>query len=153
MTQQTVVPYLCIKDAARAVDFYKAAFGATEPGTRITDSTGRIGHTELDIAGSRIYLADEHPEIGVISPQTLGGTPVLFVVSVPDVDGMVRRAVAAGGRLTRPVEDQFYGDRTGEIADPFGYRWTLSTHVRDVSEQELLRGAAEREKQRKAASP
>jgi len=147
----TVTPYLCIKDAARAIDFYARAFGAVEPGARITDSTGRIGHTEIRIGDSTMYIADEHPELGFRSPQSLGGSHIQFVVSVPDVDGMVTRAVAAGGALTRPVEDQFYGDRTGEITDPFGYRWTLSTHLRDVSAGELRRGAAERERQRKAA--
>jgi PhnB protein len=147
----TVTPYLCIKDAARAVDFYAKAFGAVEPGARITDSTGRIGHTEIRIGDSKIYIADEHPEFGFRSPQTLGGAHVQFVVSVPDVDAMVGRAVGAGGTLTRPVEDQFYGDRTGEITDPFGYRWTLSTHIRDVSDEEMQRGAAAREQRRKAA--
>jgi PhnB protein len=147
----TVIPYLCIKDAARAIDFYAKAFDAVEPGARITDSTGRVGHTEIRIGDSKIYLADEHPEFGFRSPQSLGGSHMQFVVSVPDVDAMVGRAVAAGGTLTRPVEDQFYGDRTGEITDPFGYRWTLSTHLRDVSDDELQRGAAERERQRKAA--
>jgi PhnB protein len=148
----TVTPYLCIKDAARAIDFYARAFGAVEPGARITDSTGRIGHTEIRIGDSTMYIADEHPELGFRSPQSLGGSHIQFVVSVPDVDAMVKRALAAGGTLTRPVEDQFYGDRTGEVPAPFGYRWTLSTHLRDVSAEELRRGAAERERQRKAAS-
>jgi PhnB protein len=147
-----VIPYLCIKDAARAIDFYVRALGAVETPGRITDSTGRIGHTEVTIGDSRLYVADEHPEHGFLSPQSLGGAHVLFVVSVPDVDARVRRAVDAGGRLTRPVEDQFYGDRTGEITDPFGYRWTLSTHVKDVSPEEMQRGAAAREQQRKAAA-
>ena len=148
----TVTPYLCIKNAAQAVDFYQRAFGAAEPGARITDSTGRIGHTMITIGDSKIYIADEHPEFGFRSPQSLGGSHMQFVVSVPNVDAMVDRAVKAGGRLTRPIEDQFYGDRTGEITDPFGYRWTLSTHIRDVSDDELLRGAAEREQQRKATA-
>ena len=147
----TVIPYLCIKNAARAVDFYAKAFGAVEAPGRITDSTGRIGHTMISIGDSEIYIADEHPEHGFKSPQSLGGSHVLFVVNVPDVDARVARAVAAGGTLGRPVEDQFYGDRTGEITDPFGYRWTLSTHVRDVSPEELQRGAVERERRRKTA--
>jgi PhnB protein len=146
----TVVPYLCVKDAARAVDFYGKAFGAAETPGRITDSTGRIGHTEITIGDTKMYVADEHPEHGFRSPQGLGGAHVLFVVTVPDVDAAVRRAVAAGGTLTRPIEDQFYGDRTGEITDPFGYRWTLSTHVKDVSAEEMQRGAAAREQQRRA---
>jgi PhnB protein len=147
----TVIPYLCIKNAARAVDFYVKALGAVEAPGRITDSTGRIGHTQITIGDSKIYIADEHPEHGFKSPQSLGGSHVLFVVEVPDVDARVARAVAAGGTLSRPIEDQFYGDRTGEVTDPFGYRWTLSTHVRDVSSEELQRGAVERERQRKSA--
>jgi PhnB protein len=148
----TVIPYLCIRNAARAVEFYARAFGAVEAEGRITDSAGRIGHTTITIGDSTLYVADEHPEHGFRSPQSLGGSHVLLVVNVPDVDARVERAVAAGGRLTRPVEDQFYGDRTGEITDPFGYRWTLSTHVRDVSAEDLQRGAAERERQRKAGA-
>jgi PhnB protein len=147
----TVIPYLCIKNAGRAVDFYVKALGAVEAPGRITDSTGRIGHTMITIGDSKLYIADEHPEHGFKSPQALGGSHVLFVVNVPDVDARVAGAVAAGGTLSRPVEDQFYGDRTGEITDPFGYRWTLSTHVRDVSAEELQRGAAERERQRRSA--
>jgi PhnB protein len=148
----TVIPYLCIENAAGAIDFYAKAFGAVESGARITDSTGRIGHTEIRIGDSTLYIADEHPEFGFRGPLALGGAHVLFMLDVPDVDAMVARAVDAGGRLTRPVEDQFYGDRTGEVTDPFGYRWTLSTHLRDVSAEELQRGAAERERQRKAAT-
>jgi len=148
----TVIPYLCIKDAARAVAFYAQVFGAVESPGRITDSAGRIGHTEITIGDSKLYVADEHPEHGFRSPQSLGGAHVLFVVSVPDVDAMVSRAVAAGGTLTRPIEDQFYGDRTGEVTDPFGYRWTLSTHVRDVSAEEMQRGATARERQRREAA-
>ena len=102
----TVIPYLIVKNAARAIDFYKQAFGARETFGRITDSTGRVGHAELTVGGSTIMLADEHPEIGAVSPQTLGGSPVMFFVSVPDADAMVRRAVAAGGTLTRPLENK-----------------------------------------------
>lgn len=144
----TVIPYLCLKGAANAIDFYKRVFGATEPGARITDSTGRVSHAEIRIGDSTVMLADEHPELGFRSPLSLGGSPVLLMLNVPDVDAMVVRAVDAGGRLTRPVENQFYGSRTGEITDPFGYRWYLSTHVEDVAEDELLRRAAEREKAR-----
>jgi PhnB protein len=144
----TVVAYLCLTGAAGAIDFYQQAFGATERGARITDSTGRIGHAEITIGDSTVMLADEHPELGFRSPLSLGGCPVLFMLNVPDVDAMVARALKAGGRLTRPVENQFYGSRTGEITDPFGYRWYLSTHVEDVPEPELLRRAAEREKAR-----
>ena len=91
-------------------------------------------------------LADEHPEIGAVSPQTLGGSPLTFFVNVPDVDTTVKHALAAGGTLSRPLENKFYGHRSGEVTDPFGYRWTLSTKVEDVSEDEILRRAAEEEK-------
>ena len=97
-------------------------------------------------------MADEHPELGVVSPSTLGGSHMSFFVAVPDVDSMVKQAVAAGGTLTRPLENRFYGHRTGEITDPFGYRWTLSTKVEDVSEEEILRRAKEEEKKRQASA-
>jgi PhnB protein len=147
-----VTPYLCIKGAARAIDFYQRAFGARETYARITDSSGRVGHAEIQIGSSTIMLADEHPEIGVVAPPTLGGSPVSFMVTVPDADAMVARAVAAGGTLSRPVENRFYGHRNGEITDPFGYRWTLSTPIEDVSEEEVLRRAAQDEAKRRAAA-
>jgi PhnB protein len=146
----TVIPYLIIKNAAGAIDFYKRAFGARETFGRITDSTGRVGHAEIRVGESTIMLADEHPEIGAVSPQTLGGTHMTFLVSVADVDAMVGRAVAAGGTLTRPLQDRFYGHRTGEVTDPFGYRWTLSTKIEEVPAEEVQRRAAEQEKKRRA---
>jgi len=149
-TPDTVIPYLIIKNAAQAIDFYKQAFGARETYARITDSLGRVGHAEIRIGGSTIMLADEHPEIGCVSPQTLGGSPLSFVVNVPDVDTSVKHATAAGGTLSRPLENKFYGHRSGEITDPFGYRWTLSTKVEDVSEDEIQRRAAEEEKKHRA---
>ena len=136
-----VIPYLCIKGVARAIEFYTRAFGAREQGARITDANGRVGHAEISIGGSTLMMADEHPEHRFVSPQTLGGAHLQLFVTVPDVDAMVERAVAAGGALTRPIADQFYGHRTGEITDPFGYRWTLSTKIEDVSEEELQRRA------------
>jgi PhnB protein len=147
-----VLPYLCIKGAAKAIDFYKQAFGAKETFARITDSSGRVGHAEIQIGSSTIMLADEHPEMGFVSPPTLGGAHVQFMITVPDVDASVGRAVAAGGTLTRPVDNRFYGHRNGEITDPFGYRWTLSTCVEDLSEEEIHRRAAEEEKKQKAAA-
>ena len=149
-TPDTVIPYLIIKNAAQAIDFYKQAFGARETYARITDSLGRVGHAEIRIGGSTIMLADEHPEIGCVSPQTLGGSPLSFVVNVPDVDTSVKHATAAGGTLSRPLENKFYGHRSGESTDPFGYRWTLSTKVEDVSEDEIQRRAAEEEKKHRA---
>ncbi|PYM27846.1 MAG: glyoxalase [Candidatus Rokuibacteriota bacterium] len=136
-----VIPYLCIKGAARAIEFYKAAFGARETMARITDAGGRVGHAEIAIGSSTVMLADEHPEHKFVSPQTLGGAHMQFVVNVPNVDDMVKRAVNAGGSLTRPIANQFYGHRTGEITDPFGYRWTLSTKVEDLSDGEIQRRA------------
>jgi PhnB protein len=137
----TVIPYLCIRGVAQAIDFYKQAFGARERGARIVDGSGRVGHAEIEIGDSTLMMADEHPEHKFVSPQTLGGTHLQLFVDVPDVDSMVSRAVAAGGRLTKPVANQFYGHRTGEITDSFGYRWTLSTKIEDLSEEELQRRA------------
>jgi PhnB protein len=137
----TVVSYLCIKGVAQAIEFYKKAFDAREVGARIAASGGRVGHAEIEIGGSLLMMADEHPELKFVSPQTLGGSHVQFFVSVPDVDAMVKRAVEAGGRLTKPVANQFYGHRTGEITDPFGYRWTLATKVEDLSDEEIQRRA------------
>ena len=145
-----VIPYLCIKGAARAIDFYARAFGARETYARITDGDGRVGHAELTIGASTIFLADEHPEIGVISPATLGGSHMSFVINLPNVDDVVKQAVAAGGRLSRPVENKFYGHRSGEITDPFGYRWTLSTKIEDLTEEEVQRRAKEEEKKRRS---
>ncbi len=129
-------PYLCCKDAAGAIAFYKKAFGATEL-MRLADPTGRIGHAEVKIGGAVIMLSDEHPEIGVRSPQSLGGTPVGIHLYVEDVDALSNQAVAAGAKLVRPVADQFYGDRTGTLEDPFGHRWYVATHIEDVSSEEL----------------
>ncbi len=137
----TVIPYLCIRGVAQAIDFYKQAFGARERGARIVDGSGRVGHAEIEIGDSTLMMADEHPEHKFVSPQTLGGAHLQLFVDVPDVDSMVSRAVAAGGRLTKPVANQFYGHRTGEITDSFGYRWTLSTKIEDLSEEELQRRA------------
>jgi len=144
-----VIPYLAIRDAAKAIDFYVKAFGARETFKRITDSTGRIGHAEIQIGASTIMLADEHPELGFVSPLTLTGAHMQFFVAVDDADEAVRRAVGAGGRLTKPVQNQFYGHRSGEVTDPFGYRWTLSTKVEDVTDDEMQRRAAAVEKARR----
>jgi PhnB protein len=147
-----VTPYLCIREAAKAIDFYVNAFGARETFKRITDSTGRIGHAEIQIGGSTIMLADEHPEHGFVSPLTLKGAHMQFFVAVADADAAVARAVAAGGRLTKPVQNQFYGHRSGEITDPFGYRWTLSTKIEEIPDDEMQRRAAETERIRRASA-
>src|SRR6187200_1410533 len=121
-----VQPYLIVDGAARAIDFYKGAFGAAEQ-MRLDAPGGRIGHAELTIGGSVIMLADEHPEIGAVGPRTVGGSPVGIMVYLPDVDAAVERAVAAGAKLVSPAESKFYGDRMATIEDPFGHKWYLST--------------------------
>ena len=136
-----ITPYLIVDGAARAIDFYKRAFGATET-MRMPAPNGRIGHAEVRIGDSAIMLADEHPEIQALSPKTIGGSPVSMHVYVEDVDTLVERAVAAGAKLIRPVADQFYGDRVGGIEDPFGYRWFIATHKEDLSMDEIRRRAA-----------
>jgi PhnB protein len=131
-----VTPYLIVKGAAQAIDFYKKVFGATEV-MRMNGPDGRIGHAELSIGGSHIMLADEHPEMGHQSPLTLGNSPVSVLVYVEDVDATVGRAVADGAKILKPVADQFYGDRMGFIQDPFGHRWGVATHKEDLSEEEM----------------
>ena len=131
-----VTPYLIVKGAAQAIDFYKKVFGATEV-MRMNGPDGRIGHAELSIGGSHIMLADEHPEMGHQSPLTLGNSPVSVLVYVEDVDATVGRAVADGAKILKPVADQFYGDRMGFIPDPFGHRWGVATHKEDLSEEEM----------------
>jgi PhnB protein len=128
----TLTPYLCCADAAAAIAFYGAAFGAVEV-ERWTADDGRIGHAQLDVGGNAVYLADEHPEIGVVSPTTLGRTPVSFVLVVPDADAAVDRAVAAGATVERPVTDHPGGRRAGWIVDPYGHRWSLSAQSPDAA--------------------
>jgi PhnB protein len=137
----SVTPYLVVKGAARAIEFYGRAFGAVEL-FRMAQGDGRIGHAELRVGDSRVMLADEFPEIGARSPETIGGSPVTLMLYVEDVDATVARAVAAGARLTRSVADQFYGDRNGGVTDPFGHVWFVATHVEDVPAEELERRRA-----------
>lgn len=136
----TATPYLIIKGAAKALDFYRKAFGATEL-MRMQGPDGKVGHAEIKIGNSPIMLADEFPDMGYKSPQSLGGSPVSIMLYVEDVDKTVERAVAEGAKITKPVQDQFYGDRNGSIHDPFGHVWTISTHVEDVSPEEMERRA------------
>jgi PhnB protein len=133
-----LTPYLCCKDAARAIDFYTEVFGAKET-MRLAEPDGRIGHAEIVIAGSTLMLSDEYPDFGVLGPRTIGGTPVKLHLYVPDVDALVARAVAAGARLVRPVEDQFYGDRAGQIEDPFGHVWYVGTKKEQLGAAEIQR--------------
>ncbi|HEX8070644.1 MAG TPA: VOC family protein [Pyrinomonadaceae bacterium] len=137
----TVTPYLIVGDAARAIEFYKEAFGATEL-FRMAGPDGRVGHAEIRIGDSHVMLSDEHPQMNARGPQSFGGSPVSFVLYVEDVDAAVERAVAAGAKLVRPVADQFYGDRTGGVEDPFGHAWYIATHIEDVAPEELQRRAA-----------
>jgi PhnB protein len=137
----TITPYLSIKGAAAAIDFYKRAFGAMEM-MRMAQPDGRIGHAELQIGDSRVMLADEFPEMDFRSPASVGGTPVTLHMYVEDVDAVVSQAVAAGAKLVRPVQDQFYGDRSGTVTDPYGHVWHVATHKEDLSMEEIRRRAA-----------
>ncbi len=138
----SIIPYLSVNGAAKAIEFYKKVFGATEL-VRMGGPDGKVGHAELKIGDAHIMLADEHPEMGFRSPKAFGGSPVNILVYLPDVDKAVERAVAAGGKLERPVKDQFYGDRSGQVVDPFGHVWTIATHIEDVSPQEMKKRAEE----------
>lgn len=137
----TVTPYLIMRNASRAIEFYKEAFGAQEL-LRMPAPNDRIGHAELQIGSSRVMLADEHPEIGIVGPETRGGATQSLMLYVDDVDTMFDRAVKAGAKADRPVADQFYGDRMGSLTDPFGHVWHIATHVEDVSPEEMQRRAA-----------
>ena len=138
---RSVTPYLILSAASDAIAFYKTALGAAEV-LRVDGPGGKIHHAEISIGGSRIMLADEHPDIQALSPKTIGGSPVSIHLYVDDVDVAVERAVAAGAKLIRPVADQFYGDRIGGIEDPFGYRWFIATHKEDLPMDEIRRRAA-----------
>ena len=136
----SVTPYLCVKGGAEAIDYYKKAFNAVELFRMEHD--GKIGHAEIKIGDSPIMLADEHPEIGAVSPQTLGGTATSIMIYVDDVDKIFKQAIEAGGLEKRPVQDQFYGDRSGMLTDPFGHVWSVATHKEDVSPEEMDRRMA-----------
>ncbi len=136
----SVTPYLIVKGAASAIDFYKKAWGATEQ-MRMVGPDGRVGHAELRIGDSVIMLADEHPEMGARGPQTIGGSPVSILLYVEDVDARASQAVAAGAKILRPVQDQFYGDRSGTFEDPFGHLWHVATHKEDLSPEEMRKRA------------
>ena len=136
-----VTPYLIIRDAARALEFYKKAFAAKEV-MRFPAPGGKIGHAEIKIGDGIVMLADESPEMGHKSPQALGGTAITLMFYVPDVDAQFAKAVAAGGTVKQALKDQFYGDRSGTITDPFGHIWTIATHKEDVSPEEMQRRMA-----------
>jgi PhnB protein len=138
----SVTPYLIVKGAAKALDYYKQALGATEL-FRVDGPGGTVGHAEIKIGDSIVMLADEFPQMGFRGPEALGGSPVGLMIYVPDVDTQFAQALAAGGTVVKPLQNQFYGDRSGTIKDPFGHLWTISTHVEDVSPEEVARRAAE----------
>jgi len=137
----SVTPYLCIKGAAAAIEFYKKAFGAKEL-VRMPAPGDKIGHAEIQIGDSHVMLADEFPEMGFLSPLSVGGSPVMMHLYVEDVDATANKAVAAGAKVTKPVADQFYGDRGGQLQDPFGHNWYVSTHKEDVSPEEVKERSA-----------
>jgi PhnB protein len=132
----TVTPYLAIKDAAKALEFYKTAFGATE-NYKLMIPDGRLGHAEIQLGDSIIMLADEFPEYGGKAPPTLGGSPVSIHLYVDDVDAFFKKALATGAKERKPVMDQFYGDRSGQLEDPFGHLWWVATHKEDVAPEEM----------------
>ena len=136
-----VAPYLRVDGASAAIEFYSRVFGATER-MRMPAPGGKVGHAELQIGDSLIMLADEFPDMGVRGPRAIGGTPVTVMVYVEDVDQTFDRAVKAGAQTLRAVQNQFYGDRSGEFEDPFGHRWNVATHVEDVAPDELAKRAA-----------
>jgi len=134
----SVTPYLIVSGAARALDYYKMAFDAEEL-MRMDGPNGTIAHAEIQIGNARVMLADEAPQMGHKSPQTLGGSGTGLMLYVDDVDGTFQRAVSAGGTVAQQVKNQFYGDRSGTVVDPFGHKWTIATHVEDVSMEEIER--------------
>lgn len=134
----TVTPYIIVDNAAAAIDFYKRAFGAVET-MRLPMPDGKVAHAEIKIGDSHIMLADEAPAHGVKSPKTVGGTSLTLMIYVADVDTVFTRALEAGGILLRPLRNQFYGDRSGCLTDPFGHQWTIATHIEDVSPEEIDR--------------
>jgi PhnB protein len=139
---QAVTPYICPRDAAQALDWYRDVFGAEETTERFVDADGRIGHAEFAFGGAAIMVSDAYPDYGAVAPAE-GNTTATFALNiyVPDADSTVARAEAAGAAVQRPVEEQFYGARMGTIVDPFGVRWMIGTHVRDVSKAELAAAA------------
>jgi len=136
----SVTPYLVIKGAAKAIDYYKNIFGATVL-VRMDSPDGKVGHAELQIGDSRIMLADENLGMGNRSAESIGSSPVSLYVYLPDCDKVVEKAVAEGAKILKPVQDQFYGDRAGFIQDPFGHLWGVATHKEDVSEKEMAERA------------
>jgi PhnB protein len=146
----TATPYLIVKGAAQAIEFYKNAFGAQELFRMAAPDDGSVGHAEIKIGDSIIMLADENPAMGYRGPRSLGGAAVSTMLYVEDVDDRFSRAVAAGAKVQRPLENQFYGDRSGTVEDPFGHVWTIATHVEDIPPEEMSKRAEVFMKQKRA---
>jgi PhnB protein len=138
MKTHELFAYLCVSDGDAAIDFYAKAFGAKEK-LRLVDSEGRLGHAELDFDGWTVMLAEEFPECGIHSPDTVGGSSVTIHLHVDDADAAIRRAAEAGARITIEPRDHFYGERSGAIVDPFGHRWTIGHSIEEVSAEEMQR--------------
>ena len=138
----SVTPYLVIAGAAKAIDFYKRAFGAVEV-MRMEDPRGKIGHAEIKIGDSHIMLSDESPDMGYLAPTSTGGAAVSLMVYVDRVDDVFKQAVKSGAKEMQPLEDRFYGDRSGTLKDPFGHTWTVATHLEDVPPEEMRRRATQ----------
>lgn len=137
----SVTPYLICDDASAAIEFYRRAFGALEL-VRMPMPDGKVAHAEMQVGNARIMLSDESPEWGTKSPRTLGGSSSGIVLYVDDADAVTAAAIAAGATVKRPIQDQFYGDRSASVTDPFGHEWNISTHIEDVSEEEMQRRMA-----------
>jgi PhnB protein len=139
----TLTPFLTVRNAAQAVEFYKKAFGAKQRGDLAKGPDGKVMHAELQIGDSVIMLSDEFPEFGSLSPQSIGGSPMGLHIYIENVDAAFDRAVKAGAQVEMPVMDQFWGDRYGKLKDPFGHKWSIATHVKDMSADEMKRNMDE----------
>lgn len=139
----SITPYLIVKNGSDAFEYYKKIIGAKEHGRMMTPDGKRIAHAEIEIGNSKLMLADEFPEMNSHSPKTIGGSPVGLFLYVDDVDNIVSNAVKEGAKVLMEVEDQFWGDRYGSIEDPFGHRWSISTHIKDLTEEEMKKAGEE----------
>ena len=142
MTIHELFAYLRVQDAPKAIDFYREAFGAVEK-FRLAEPSGRIGHAELELGGTTLMLSDEYPEFGIYGPKTIGGTSATLHLHVDDADAMIRRAVAAGAEVVREPQDQFYGERSGTLRDPFGHEWNIGHQIEQVTPAEMQRRYSE----------
>lgn len=138
MSVHELFPYLCVRDTAQAIEFYRDVFGASER-FRLDEPGGRIGHAEVELGGSTLMLCDPYPEYGIVPPDPAAGTSVTLHIHVEDADALIERAVAAGATVLRPAADAFYGERSGVIRDPFGHRWNIGHSIEDVTPEEMQR--------------